>query len=105
MTKEVKEFLEKITIADFDFEEVVKEANALLREEFKNNVLEVFQYIKDGYNSQIREAVLEGDKMKFICECYYSTTKRKFVNENFGKLDEILSILKEYIESEGEANE
>lgn len=106
MTKELKEFLEKLTNdPNFDLEEIVKQAREILREEFKKDVLETFRRGYYGYSDDMKEAILKGDKTEFIHECYYSSTKRDFINNNFGKLDEILSILKEYIESEGEENE
>lgn len=108
MKENIKNFLERLANdPNYDFKEVIKDAHEILREEFKEEVVRHFEYINENHNSPLKEAVLKDDKMKFIHECYYSFDKRDFLNNNFGKLDEILAILKEFItsEEEGAANE
>lgn len=110
MTQKLQDFLEKVAARPLNVDEIIKEAQEILKEEFKKRVLEVFSNINENYMNSQRQAILRNDKVEFIYNCYYSDRKRDFLNNNFGKLDKIMAILKEEIEAnqetkKGEANE
>lgn len=108
MEKRTLDFLENVSTLDFEnisrmqVEYLSNEAHALLVDIMKEKVLEIYK-LTLVWNVDLKEAILERDKVKFIHESYYKEDMKKFLNENLDKLNFILQVLKDYLES-GENN-
>lgn len=92
MKKEVKEFLKDIACGFLENADV--KAEKLLKEEFRYEVIETFNYFLR--QKPIINSIKEKNKAKFVTELAYS--KGDFFNENWDRMDEIMAILKEEIE-------
>lgn len=101
MTNKTKEFLKKIASNDYITEdELVKTADGLLKEEMKEEVLELFERrLKDP---EVKETLNNNDKVRFIQAFRYYEEHTKYLKENFDDLDFIIAILKEELEKENE---
>lgn len=112
MREEIRDFLESIidrNANDFsyqDIEQLQDQATILLYEDFKEEVLETFDYmIHSSYNkNEHRKIILKGDKITFISDLYGDDVK-EFINNNFKKLDVIIEILQEEIKKEEQEKE
>ena len=108
MEKRTLDFLENVATLDFEnisrmqVEYLSKEANKLLVDIMKEKTIETYKLTLD-WNASLKEAILERDKVKFIHESYYKEDMKKFLNENLDRLDFILQVLIDYLES-GENN-
>lgn len=100
MEKKIKDFLTKISNNDCVYSD---EAIDLLEEDFKKEVLEMFEC---AFNQEsFVNIIKENDKVNFVADCRYYEARAKFLNENWFEIDNILNILYKYMEEkENERN-
>lgn len=81
------------------YDSLVEEMKELLKEDFKEQIIDLWEYDLDVSYSRERERKLikEGTKIDFICEYHHSTDKRNFLEENWDNIDDIINVLREYI--------
>lgn len=81
------------------YDSLAKEMEELLEEDFKEQVIDLWEYDLDESYSRERERKLikEGTKIDFICEYHHSSDKRSFLEENWDNIDDIINVLREYI--------
>lgn len=72
------------------------EGRSLLEEDFKQRTIELFKY-QLSYDAGIVKAIKEKNKVGFISKIQFWEKLEKFINDNWDRLDDIIEILKNYI--------
>lgn len=104
--EETNELLQSLLINDVPTKIRIK-AQEILDESLKEEVRDKFKYLLNDKNcdESRRDVVMNKTKCAFI-ECFYSfECLQNFLDENYDKIDKIISILREFIrEFEEEEN-
>ena len=109
MEQRTKELIKKISKLDFydisriQIEDLVGEAQGILFEHFKKEVIELYEFIL-SWNSTLVDSIINNNQVGFIHESYYKEEIRTFLNSNFDKIQLVIDILRHYLEERVENN-
>ena len=109
MEQRTKELIKKISKLDFydisrtQIEELSGEAQAILLEHFKKEVIELYEFIL-SWNTTLVDSINNNNQVGFIHESYYKEDIRKFLNSNFDKINLVIEILRNHLKEKGENN-
>lgn len=100
MENRIRELLITISTSNEVSDEIKLQAKGILNEEFKNEIRNNFKYflIDKTYDNWHREIIKNGTKCGFIAHFYDYETFKKFLDDNYDRIDEIISILREYVD-------
>lgn len=95
-----KELLTTILTSDEVSDEIKLQVKEILDEDFKEEVRDKFKMLiwSKDYDDRERGAIKNATKCGFIKLFYGFDTLKNFLDENYDKIDEIINILKEYVD-------
>ena len=103
----IKKLLTIILASDEVSDEIKLQVKEILDEDFKEEVISKFKYriCDKNYDGGGRKAIKDATMCGFIQHFYEYDNLKKFLDENYDKIDKIINILKEYVkELEEEEN-
>lgn len=99
MLEKYREFTKYASEHSKDCNKINSLAKKLLEEDFKEQVIDLwhFDFVTSYTKIQNREEMKRITKVEFVKEYYYSDEKKKLIEENWNKIDKIISILQDFI--------
>lgn len=100
MLEKYREFVQELVDKDcIENDDLAYTAIGLLEEDFKEQVIDLwhFDFVTSYTKIQNREEMKRITKVEFVKEYYYSDEKKKLIEENWNKIDQIISILQDFI--------
>lgn len=96
----IKKLLTIILASDEVSDEIKLQVKEILDEDFKEEVISKFKYyvLSKNYDAEERSVIKNATKCGFIYHFYgYDSSINDFLENNYDRIDEIINILREYI--------